>query len=38
MTEVKLARTTDLYTALPVSIPLSLDGDLTCDWPDGDTW
>jgi aminoglycoside 2'-N-acetyltransferase I len=23
---------------LPLSIPLSLDGDLICDWRDGDTW
>jgi len=23
---------------LPVAIPLSLDGDITCDWRDGDTW
>lgn len=23
---------------LPLSIPLDLDGDLTCDWRDGDVW
>jgi aminoglycoside 2'-N-acetyltransferase I len=23
---------------LPVTVPLSLDGELICDWRDGDTW
>lgn len=28
----------DCVYVLPVSVPLDLTGELTCDWRDGDVW
>jgi aminoglycoside 2'-N-acetyltransferase I len=41
LTPLGIRRTTDddgAVFVLPVAIPLCLDGDLICDWRDGDTW
>jgi aminoglycoside 2'-N-acetyltransferase I len=41
LTPSGIVRTTDADGAvyvLPLAVPLDLDGELTCDWRDGDVW
>ena len=35
---VRTAEEDDSIYVLPVSVPLDLTGELTCDWRDGDVW
>jgi aminoglycoside 2'-N-acetyltransferase I len=41
LTPTGISRTPDAdgcVYVLPLTVPLDLDGELTCDWRDGDVW